>query len=161
MLVNAQSAVDSAQKTLDDLNIGATQAQIDAANAAYLQDQKNVEKLQIAYNVISENPEDEMALAKALENLHAAILKENEDYATLNYYKNDPPNPTALSDAESNLALAQFKLAIAQSNYNAVKDGPSQADINAAQAKIDTLNASLEGQSILAPFDGVITAVKT
>ncbi len=158
-LLNAQAAVDSAQKTLDDLDIPATQAQIDAANATYLQDQKNVERLQVIYNVAVASEQDALTLARALESLNAAVLKENRDFAYLNSLKNNQPDSTAQAEANTSLFLAQAKLAVAQADYDAVKDGPSAADISVAQAKIDTIESSLDQQTIVAPFDGTISAV--
>lgn len=157
-LINAQAAVATAQKALDDLHITVTEAQIDSANAAYLQAQKNVERLQIAYNVASSTA-DELTVAKALEALNSAVLTENQDLANLNNLKNYTPNATSLAKAKTNLALVQAKLAVAQASYDAVKNDPSEADVAAAQSKIDSIESDLESQTLLAPLDGTITAV--
>jgi HlyD family secretion protein len=157
-LINAQAAVDSAQKALDDLNITVTQADIDAANATYLQAQKTAYQMQVAYNVAVATA-DELTVVKARQALDTATLAENSAYARLNNLLNYQPNSNELSTANSNLALAKARLAVAQAAYDAVKNGPSQVDLDNAQVQIDSIEASLEVETLTAPMDGTITAV--
>ena len=158
-LINAQAAVASTQKKLDDLNVTPTQAQIDTAYAAYLQDKKNVFRLQAAYNALADHPVTDLDRANALTGLNKAVLQENLDYASYNNLKNYQPNPNALADAKSALALAQSRLAVAQASYDAFMKGPDAATIASVQANITLLQSTLDQQYVRAPMDGVITAV--
>jgi hypothetical protein len=55
--------------------------------------------------------------------------------------------------------LAQAQLVVAQSNDNAVKNGPDPVQVASAQANINSIQSTLAQQNITAPFDGVISVV--
>jgi HlyD family secretion protein len=157
-LIQAQAAVASAQKALDRLQVVPTQAQIDAAYAAYLQDQKSVYRLQVAFNLMASSPEDNLDRANALNALNSAVQKENQDLGTYNQLKNHTPDASALAAVQSNLALAEQQLAVAQANDTLANAGPDAAKIAAAQASIQQIQASLDQQYIRAPIAGTITS---
>jgi len=54
-------------------------------------------------------------------------------------------------------AMAEAQLADAQREYERVKNGPTEADIEAAQAAVDAAQAALDAAQLLAPFAGTIT----
>jgi HlyD family secretion protein len=62
-----------------------------------------------------------------------------------------------VAEAESALAVTEATLVEAQSEYERLLAGPTQAEINAYEAQIEAAQASLDVVSITAPFDGVIT----
>ncbi len=64
-----------------------------------------------------------------------------------------------MDPAQAEIALAEAQLADAQREWERVKDGPSQEDIDAAQAAVDSAQATLDHAHLLAPFAGTITEV--
>jgi HlyD family secretion protein len=158
-LIQAQAGLASAQKALNNLEIVPTQAQIDAAYAATLQDQKTVTRLQAAYNALASNPVDDLDRANALTALNAAIQKENQDVGMYNQLKNQQPDAAALATAQSNLGLAQQQLSVAQANDTLASAGPNAAQIGAAQASIQQIQTTLDQQYLRAPSAGTVTSV--
>jgi HlyD family secretion protein len=158
-LIQAQSGLASAQKAVDDLQIVPSQAQIDAAYAAYLQDQKSVNRLQVAFNTLASNPVSDLDRANALTALNAATQKENQDLGAYNQMKNNQPDAAALATAQSNLVVAQRQLAVAQANYTLASAGANTAQIGAAQASIQQIQANLDQEYIRAPMAGTVTSV--
>lgn len=96
--------------------------------------------------------------ALALSNLIAAKQKRDSIQRNINWYLG---SPTEVEQAllEADVALAEAKLADAQREWERVKDGPSQGDITAAQARITAAEATLELARITAPFGGTVTSV--
>jgi HlyD family secretion protein len=158
-LIQAQSGVTNAQKAVDALQVTPTQAQIDAAYAVTLQDQKTVNRLQIAFNLLASNPVTDLNRANALTALNNAIQKEDLDVGAYNQLKNHQPDAAALATAQSNLAVAQQQLAVAQANATLASAGPDQTKIAAAQASIQQVQATLDQQNIVATSAGTITSV--
>jgi HlyD family secretion protein len=158
-LINAQNAVTTATNTLNGLALVPTQAQISAAYAAYLTDQQTVSKLQTTFDNLASRPIDDLERAQALAALDAAIQKENTDLADYNYLLNYIPDADSVAKAKANLALVNAQLVVAQSNWDAVKNGPDQVQVASAQANINAIQATLDQQYIRAPFAGTITVV--
>jgi HlyD family secretion protein len=68
--------------------------------------------------------------------------------------------------SDSEVSVSQAQLAVAQAAYDdaereweRVKNGPTDADIAAAQAKVDSAQAMLDEANLTAPFDGTVTEV--
>ncbi len=158
-LINAQSAVDDAQTALANLKVLPTQSQIDSAYATYLADQQTVAKLKAAFDKVSALTEDDLRRAQALSDLEAALQTKNKDEATYNYLENYQPDASSVTQAEANLELAKAQLTVAQADNDAVKNGPDETKIAAAQANIQEIEATLDQQYIRAPFAGTITSV--
>ena len=160
-LLQAQAALTTAQKAVSDLQLAPTQAQIDAAYAATLQDQKSVYRLQVAFNILAASPVTELDRANALTALNNATAKENQDVGMYNQLKNHQPDAAALATAQSNLALAQQQLAVAQANVTLANAGPDASQVSAAQASIQQIQSSLDQQYLRAPSAGTVTSVST
>ena len=158
-LIQAQSAVASAQKAVDALQVTPTQAQIDAAYATTLQDQKMVDRLQVAFNILASNPETDLERANALNALNTAIQKQNQDVGAYNQLINHTPDAAALATAQSNLSVAQQKLAVAQANETLASAGPDATKIASAQVNIDQIEANLDQQYLRATVGGTVTSV--
>jgi HlyD family secretion protein len=95
--------------------------------------------------------------ANAKSALSAAVEKEQNDLAYLTYLQNYQPDPGLLSQAQTNLAIAQEQLVIAQANEDAANNSPDPAKIAQAQANIASIQARLDQQYLRAPIAGVIT----
>jgi HlyD family secretion protein len=156
-LINAQTAVTNAQTALNNLSVVPTQSQIDTANAIYLADQQTVANLQKAFDAVASRSVTDVTRAQALSALDAAIATKNTDEANLAYLQSYKPDADTLTQDQANLALAQAQLTVAQSNYDAVKNGPDPVQVASAQANINSIQANLKQEDITAPFSGSIT----
>lgn len=74
----------------------------------------------------------------------------------IKYYKGYADAET-IAKADEDLALKKAQLDDAQRAYDRIKDGPNQADVTAAEARVAAAQATLNTGRIIAPFSGVIT----
>ena len=95
--------------------------------------------------------------ANARSALSAANAKQQSDLAYLTYLQNYHPDAGLLATAQTNLAIAQQQLVIAQANYDAALNSPTPAQLAAAQAAITSIQATLDQQYLRAPYAGTVT----
>lgn len=159
-LANALQALDDAQKNVnkisydrasDDL-IEKTEAELDLAKL-------QVSRAEDAYKMVQNRPDGDSLKAQALLNLSNARLNRDNLIAKLNWYKG------AYSELDAQkyraaLAVAEAQVADARREIERLKDGPNPDDIAAAKARVAAAQATLNQAKILAPFDGVVTAVE-
>ncbi len=157
-LANAQKAVEDAQNKRNYLNYRASADQIQTArnNLVILSDQ--VDKAQEAYDKVSDRATDDPLRAQMYNNLITARQKYNQAQINLNYLLGSS-NPVDIAEADANIAIAKAQLGDAQREWDRLKNGPDPSDIAAAQARVDAIQATLNTQSIRAPFDATITEV--
>lgn len=72
----------------------------------------------------------------------------------------DEADQETKDEADQDLALKQAEYDDALRAWERVKDGPNQADIDAAQARVDAAQATLNMARLTAPFEGTITQVE-
>jgi HlyD family secretion protein len=65
--------------------------------------------------------------------------------------------PKEIAEADANLAVAAAELEDAQREWDRLKDGPDPRDLAAAEARVAAAQATINLQSLIAPFDGVVT----
>jgi len=164
----AQLALVQAQKNLEDTQkrrqskdyARASQATIDEARANYILAQNEYEKQKEIYEGFASLPEDDPRRALALSNLANAQRARDRALANLNYLLGKP-NDLEVAEADANVALAEARLKDAQREWERLKNGPDPRDIQAAQARIAALEATLKLARLEAPFTGVITEVRS
>jgi len=181
-LATAQTNLTTAKNNRAYLNqkIG-SQASIDAAYAALIVKQQQVNQLQSRFDDVSTRAKDDPVYAQALSNLSTAkqqlaTYQQNYDYLT------GKGSATDVSTADSNLAVAQANYNDGLQKYNDLNQGvkasdlalaqakvgdaqtsldnlknPKPEDIAAAQARVDAIKAELKQIALTAPFDGTIT----
>jgi HlyD family secretion protein len=159
----AQLAVAQAEDALKDVNYTLTVRQegnrasentIKAAEANLVLANEEVDVADQRYDHAS----GEAGRALALSNLIAAKQKRDSIQRNLNWYLGSPTDiEQAILDAD--VALAEARLEDAQREWERVKDGPTQGDIAAAEARITAAEATLELARITAPFAGTVTSV--
>ncbi len=186
-LVTAQDTLAEAERLRNNLNFGrASDSVINAAEADYILAENEVDKLKRAFNQVSGRPDDDPVRALALTSLSAAEQKRDSALRNLNWYKGTP-SQLEVSEADANLALAQAGLAEAESDWEALRDGPDPIDIAmleaqvadamrewervkdgidpddvaAAEARVAAAQATLDLAHLKAPFGGTITALST
>jgi HlyD family secretion protein len=168
-----------------DYRIGSQQA-IDSAKATIALLTYNIERdggLKWKFNKVADRQPDDPQRAQALSNLttaqtNLATAQRNLAYLEGNGTEKDIADAdAAVQLAQANVADAQRKLdelkkgvkpsdlALAQAKVQDAKDNlaelmnPTAADIAAAQAKVDGIQALINQQGLKAPFAGTITDI--
>jgi len=184
-IADAEQAVRDAERRLTSVQLTASQADIDAANAEVVLLRDRLEKAQEDFEPYEGRPQDDLeranfqsALSAAQQNYDAAVRKLNALSST--------GTEVDIAEARANLAVAQAQLVDARRGYERVEDGPSDADVAlleaqladarrewehlqdgpppedvaAAEARVAAAQATLAQAYIRAPFDGIVTAVE-
>jgi len=157
-LANAQKALSDAKKKRANLSYTATADQIQTARNNLVIAEDKLTKAQDAYDKVSDRAADDPLRAQLLNNLISARQQRDQAQYNLNYLLNTA-NPDDIAQADAQVALAESQLKDAQREWDRLKDGPDPADIAAAQARIAAIQATLDMQTIQAPFAGTITEV--
>jgi len=185
-IADADQAVENAERRLRSVQLTASQADIDAAEAEVVLLEDRLEKAQEDFEPYEGRPQDDLeranfqsALAEAQQNYDAAVRTLNAlsstgteidiaeaaadlavaqaQFADANLeYERIKDGPT---DAE--VALLEAQLADAQRDWERLQDGPPADDIAAAEARVAAAQATLDQAHITAPFDGVVTIVES
>lgn len=159
-LANALQALDDAQKNVNKISydrasqdlIEKTEAELDLAKL-------QVSRAEDAYKMMQNRPDGDSLKAQALLNLSNARLNRDNLIAKLNWYKGSYSELDA-QKYRAALAVAEAQVADARREIERLKDGPNAEDIAAAKARVAAAQATLNQAKILAPFDGVVTAVE-
>lgn len=186
-LAEAQEAYDKAVRTRNAMNYPHTTDKlvIEKAETDYLLAKAAYKEAYKVYKKYEKKNLTNQDRVQALNRLVTAKQAMETKLATYNWYLLDyTENELAQADAalavakanldatqstwdrlsagvsSGELAVAEAKLADAQREYERVKDGPTQADIEAAQAAVDAAQAALDDAQLLAPFTGTITEVE-
>ncbi len=109
--------------------------------------------------MMQNRPDGDSLKAQALLNLSNARLNRDNLIAKLNWYKGSYSELDA-QKYRAALAVAEAQVADARREIERLKDGPNPDDIAAAKARVAAAQATLDQAKILAPFDGVVTAVE-
>ena len=171
---NAQAALVTAEKNLTDANytrdIYNTQRCSTASVTLYYGD---LVTAQNNYNKINDDflanyvryPENDARRITAYAKLYNAQVALNNALATYNYCTGKSDSWTTQDNA-AQAAAAQAAYDVAKANVDALKDGPDPVALAQAQAKLDSAKyqltvdtTSLTDTTLLAPIDGVVTAV--
>jgi multidrug resistance efflux pump len=141
-VVDAQKAVDDAQRYLNGITSTANQAFIDAAYANTILAQASLDKAKEAYEPWRNKPENNITRATLLSKL-AQALQVND--AAVRKYNGilGSASEIDLFHAEANLALAQAQLVDAQGTYQTLKEGPDPDAIALAEAHLANAQARL------------------
>jgi len=157
-LANAQKALSDAKQHRSNLNYRASNEQIQTTQNDLIIAEDNIKKAQDAYDKVSDRAADDPLRAQLLNNLIAAKQRRDQLQYNLNYLLGTT-DPNLIAQADAQVSLAEAQLADAQREWDRLKNGPDPSDIEAAQARIDAIQATLRMQTIQAPFSGTITDV--
>jgi RND family efflux transporter MFP subunit len=80
------------------------------------------------------------------------------EVVTVHWYRGYA-DPATIAEADRDLALKMSEMEDAQRAYDRVKDGPNAGDVAAAQAKVDSAQATVNSMSIIAPFEGQVLSM--
>lgn len=152
----AVAALDSAKVAYEQVLKGSDKDQLAAANAQVEQARVSMEQAQQAYDKIKDQPN--AGMFPQSQQLQVATI--NYDTAQANY------RVAARGANASQVAAAQSQVAQAQNALDRLKRGASAAQIEVAQAAVDQAQLGVEqakrrldNARIIAPWDGIVTAV--
>lgn len=159
-LANALQALDDAQKNVDKVSYDrASDDLIEKTEAEFDLAKLQVSRAEDAYKLMQNRPDGDSLKAQALLNLSNARLNRDNLIAKLNWYKGTY-SELDTQKYRAALAVAEAQVADARREIERLKDGPNADDIAAAKARVAAAQATLNQARILAPFNGVITAVE-
>ena len=141
-IVTYEQAVRDARYTLDNFTVPATQAGMEAVEAVNYTKQK-LDEAAAAFEPYKFASSGDSTREAKKEALDEAQSEYNTAIKRLKY--------------EYDLQVAQANLEKAQQDYEKWKDGPEPGEVQAAQARIEAIQATLNSAYITAPFDGTIT----
>lgn len=183
-VADAQKLVETAERNLRIAQSNASQSSIDEARANVTLAKDRLDRAQEKYDPYANKPEDNITRATLLSELAAAQQQYDFAVRQLNSLLGtadqtdlavrqaeletaqaqlfeakrewervkDGPNP-------ADIALLEAQLADSQRNWERLKDGPDPDDLAAAQARLAAAQATIDQAHLVAPFDGIITAV--
>ena len=147
-IILAQADIVSAEKALTDLLQSGTaeaQARVDLRKAD--------EVLETAQNY-----RDSLDEPYKYEKIVYTVINGSR-VPTLKTVSVDEADDETKEEAEQDLALKQAQYDDALRAWERVADGVNEADVNAAQARVDAAQATLNPASLSAPFEGTVTQV--
>ncbi len=165
---NAQLALDQAQKALDDAKQAsdnkqyqrASQETIDAAHANLILANDALKKAEDIYNGVADRGETDVVRAAALANY--AKAKTIQKRAQYDYdYVLGLPDSLDVQTVNAKADVAQANLEAVKQEWDRVKDGQNQQDVDAAQGQVAAAQAILDMAKIKAPFNGTVTVVNS
>ncbi len=160
----AQQALVAAQKELDDATTDraslsyqrASNDTRDVAHANLVLSQNEVDDAQEFFDQVKNRPESDELRAQALSALANAKKKRDTNQANYNYLIS-APDQLDIDEAEARLQVATASLADAQREFDRLSNGVDPDDIRAAQARVDSIEATIDQVNLEAPFLGTIT----
>ncbi len=158
-LADAQKALDDAKTARYQKNLArVSQPTINSARADLTIAQDQLKRAQENYDKYSKLLETNILRATAFNRLAAAQQKVDQDQYNLAWLLSSP-DQVEVSQADAAIAVAQSKLDDAQREWDRLKNGTDPSDLAAAQAKVDSIQATLGMPQILAPINGTVTDV--
>jgi HlyD family secretion protein len=133
---------------------------IDAARANLIIAQKAVDDAETLFDQFVDRSEDDILRAQSLSQLSAARQNRDRAQANLNYLLT-APDAQEISESDAKVAVAKAQLADAQREWERLQNGADPEDIQAAQARIDSILVTLDTVNINAPFGGTITQINS
>ena len=158
-LADAQKALDDAKTARYQKNLArVSQPTIDSAQADLTIAKDELKRAQENYDKYTKLLETNILRATAFNRLAAAQQKVDQDQYNLAWLLSTP-DQVEVSQADAAISVGQSKLDDAQREWDRLKNGPDPSDLAAAQAKVDSIQATLGMPQILAPINGTVTDV--
>jgi len=158
-LANAKKALTDAQakRTNKDYSRAST-PMIDQARANYLLATSAYKTAKDSYDAVAGMSDDNPMKAAALSAMASAQLNRDKSAASLNWLLGKPDS-VEVAQADGGVGVATAQLTDAQREWDRLKNGVDPADLVAAQAKVDAIEATLSYTEMTAPINGVVTDV--
>ncbi|HLO30333.1 MAG TPA: efflux RND transporter periplasmic adaptor subunit [Anaerolineales bacterium] len=155
-VISAQSDLVTAQKDMDSLLV--------SSNTDLAQSVIDLKDAQEAYDKAAYYLKYLQRSQKVSQSQTKWFIEETRggwQYVSKSKVFKGPAPQDWITDAENDLALKKAKLEDLQRTYASLKDGPNAQDVTATQAKIDAAQAKIDSMSIIAPFNGEVLYVES
>jgi HlyD family secretion protein len=160
----AQQVLVAAQKELDDATTDreslkysrVTDDTKEVARANLALAQEEVDKAQDFYDQVKDRPESDQLRAQALSALANAKQDRDRKQANLNWMESGPDS-LDIAEADARVELAQASLTDAEREWERLKNGVDPQDVEAAQARVTAIEATIDQVNLEAPFSGTVT----
>jgi HlyD family secretion protein len=158
-LANAQNSLDDAVKKRSYKDYQrASNGTLDQARANFLLASNAYKTAKENYDAVAGMADDNPTRAAALSAMAAAQLNRDKSEASLNWLLGKP-DAVEVAQADGAVELAKAQLADAQREWDRLKNGVDPQDLQAAQAKVDSIVATLSYTSLTSPIDGIVTDI--
>lgn len=133
---------------------------LDGIRADYILAQQTVEDAESVYSGVEDRAEDDPIRAQALSQLVNA--RKARDRAKYNLdYALGLPDEEEVAEADAKVEVAKANLEDAEREWERLKDGVDPEDVEAAEARVAAIEATLALARLEAPFGGAITEVRS
>ncbi len=157
-LKDARERVRDAEQKLRSLDWIAEPIDIEVARANLALAERVLEKAKKDYKPYQNKPEDDYRRSSFLNRLSEAQKRYDAALRKLNWLTGEIPTDFELDQAQTELAIAQSRLKLAEEENEKLKNGPDTDDVAAADARIQTAEASLAAaQAALAHLELLAT----
>jgi HlyD family secretion protein len=155
-LAKAEIEVDKARDKRELMNQrNASDTNLMAAEATYLQAKTNLKTMEEVFAFVQDQPEDDVNRAQITAQL--SLARKNYDWALWNFqYAQNKPLSEDIKIADTELKVAESKLADARRNWDRVKDNPDPDDLATAKSNVDALQAQINLTRITAPITATV-----
>ncbi|MHC1772734.1 MAG: efflux RND transporter periplasmic adaptor subunit [Flexilinea sp.] len=159
-LVTAQQSVEDAQTALDSMDLSrATDLNIDLAYETYLEAQNDYESAVAKFETTRDYDADDATRIKRLGDVSGYRSVRDNALAQYTWYLGQI-DELERQTREATLILAKATLEEKQYQYEKLSAGPTEANLNAAQAAIDAAQTKIDSSKIIAPFAGTVTEIE-
>jgi HlyD family secretion protein len=143
VLKDARERVQDAEQKLRSFEWIAEPIDIEVARANLALAERVLEKAKKDYKPYHNKPEDYYRRSSFLNRLSEAQKRYDSALRKLNWLTGEIPNDFDLDQAQTELAIAQARLKLAEEKSEKLKNGPDSNDLTAAEARIQAAEASL------------------
>ncbi len=160
-LVSAQKKLQDAQTSFDSLD--PSRANSDAVQLAYetyLNAENNYGSAVAKFEALRDAPADSASRIKRLGDVGGYRSVRDNALAEYRRYLGEGQEMERLIRGAA-LELAKATLEDTQFKYDKASNGPTDAEISAAQAKIDAALNKMNASKLIAPFNGQVTQLET
>jgi HlyD family secretion protein len=156
-LAKAQIDFQKAKETRELKNQrNSSDTSLEVAYGTYLQAKSNLNSLEEFYSFLQDKPEDDLTRAQV--NAQLSMARKNYNWALWNYqWAQSKPLPEDVLIADTNLRVAESKLADAKREWEKVKDNPDPDDVILTKSNVGALKAQIDQTKIVASIDGTVT----
>jgi HlyD family secretion protein len=161
-VTDARDAQRAAERYVNNLEAGSRQTDIDTARADVIVLKERLDDTREDYKVYENKTDDNLKRAALLSKFAEAQQRYDNAVRLLNNLQGSP-SELDMAIADANVSVAEASLALAEQEYEKVKDGPDpdqlavvEARISAADANLTAAESALDNIELVAPIPGTI-----
>lgn len=156
-ITNARDALYDAERRLNSLDSPADQVDLDSATATVVLAKDALDKAKEAFEPYANKPEDNLVRAVFMNKLAEAQRAYDDAVRRLNRLDGVVGSDFDISQAQSELEIAQARLDQALQDFEILQDGPDPEDVALAESRIKTAEGRIQSaQSALAAAEAAL-----